>query len=223
MLVSSCALEPPAATVAPSTWTATSAQIRQQLADVTIVNGRPDVPGYDRSCGSGEGCVFGRAWTDNNDGPSGHDSCGERDFVLRNQLRDVQYKPGSTCIVVAGFLDPDPYTGTTIEFTKADASKVQIDHLYPTALAWDMGAWAWSESERIAFANDTEVELLAVDGRANQSKQDSSIGEWLPTNRGYHCQYVSSFLTVAIRYGLPITESDRQTAESVADRCRLTA
>jgi len=55
-------------------------------------------------------------------------------------LTAVQYRGRSRCVVIAGTLLADPYTGRWIEFRKATAARVQIDHLYPLARAWDMGA-----------------------------------------------------------------------------------
>lgn len=58
-----------------------------------------------------------------------------RNDVLKIQLVDVAFKPGTRdCKVIAGTLH-DPYTGTTIEFEKANASAVQIDHVLSAALS----------------------------------------------------------------------------------------
>lgn len=205
--------------VTSTAWTATGAEITAQLEKVSVVDDYAYAQGYDRSCGAGDACTFGPSWTDDNDGPTGHDGCDERNQILRTQLADVQFKSGSRCVVVAGTLNPDPYTGDVIAFTKADASKVQIDHIFPLSRAFQAAAAHWSKDQRIAFANDTTVELIAVDGGANQRKSDSGL-DWLPDNRGYRCQYVSSYLQVAIQYKLPITASDQQVAIGIAkDEC----
>ncbi|MQA06533.1 MAG: DUF1524 domain-containing protein [Streptosporangiales bacterium] len=73
---------------------------------------------------------------------------------------------------------------------------VQIDHVYPLAQAWDMGAHRWPLPRRVQFANDLD-NLRAVDGSANMSKSDSGPGEWMPDNRDYHCRYAADYLTVA--------------------------
>ena len=52
-------------------------------------------------------------------------------------------------------------------------------------------------------APDEDVtELMAVSGSANQ-KSDSGLDEWLPTYQP--CVYVQRYLTVAVKYQLPIT------------------
>lgn len=174
----------------------------------------PDVDGYDRSCKKGSGCVFGPAWTDDSSAPGSHNGCDTRNDVLATQLIDVEFKPGTRdCKVTAGILH-DPYTGSTID----DLGKIQIDHVYPLARAWNAGAWAWSIDQRTAFANDLDVNLLAVDGRTNQQKSDKGIDTWLPPNTPYQCRYVTSYLTVAAKYDLDITSADAQTASSVCSR-----
>ena len=56
---------------------------------------------------------------------------------------------------------------------------VQIDHVVPLGLAWQLGAPQWTLGKRVAFANDPE-ELLAVNGAVNQAKGDSGPDSWLP-------------------------------------------
>jgi hypothetical protein len=120
----------------------------------------------------------------------------------------VTYRPGSRCVVTAGVLH-DPYTGHTIHFAKAHAAAVQIDHLVPLALAWDLGANTWPRSEREAFANDEHLVLLAVSGAANDAKGDSGPGEWMPPNRSYRCTYAERFIAVLAHYHLAVTAADK--------------
>lgn len=208
----------PAPSVSSTAWTATGAAIRDRLQRVSVIDALPRVSGYDRDCGPGHACTFGPSWTDDNDGPSGHDGCDERNQILRTQLRNVEFRSGSKCVVVAGVLDPEPYAGKAITFAKSDASKVQIDHRLALARAFALGAHAWSQEERIAFSNDTAAELIAVDGSANMSKGDDGL-EWLPTNVAYRCQYVSDYLAVSVKYKLPITAGDKAAADKVARSC----
>ena len=59
----------------------------------------------------------------------------KRNNVLAQQLTAIETKPGTrNCVVIAGTLQ-DSYTGTTIEFEKANASAVQIDHVLSAALS----------------------------------------------------------------------------------------
>jgi hypothetical protein len=163
---------------------------------------------------------FGQSWTDNHNGSGGHNGCDTRNDVLAAQLTATHHRTAKSCVVVEGTLTTEPYTGRRVEFRKATASKVQIDHIYPLARAWDMGAARWPAQRRVDFANDQAANLLAVDGPANASKSDQGPGEWMPLNRAYRCVYVLRYLQVAHKYTLPITAADRDTAKTIAPTCR---
>lgn len=154
----------------PATSTArgidSASQARADLQRLTVVDRRPYLPGYQRSCSSGDACSFGPAWTDDQDAVDGHNSCSTRDDVLAAQLSHVELLGGSRCVVVAGVLH-DPYTGATITFSKSRAYLVPLDHVVALALAWDLGAARWSQAQREAYANDPTLVLLAVDGHSN--------------------------------------------------------
>ena len=122
-------------------------------------------------------------------------------------------------MVMAGTLH-DPYTGTAIPFRKADASAVQVDHLYPLARAFDMGAVDWTQDRRTAFANDTGLELLAVGGWANQAKGDSGPAEWLPHNPSETCDYVQRYIRVAAAYRLAITAAEHDVMARILTACQ---
>lgn len=180
---------------------ASSAEIARLLDTIPVAEiGRVD--GYDRSCKKGHGCVYGPAWND----PQDHSGCDTRSRILRAQLRDVEFKPGTrNCKVIAGWTI-DPYTGNRITL-----KQIAIDHVVPLSFSWNAGAWQWPLEQRVAFANDPE-NLLAVSASSNSSKQDSSLSEWLPDTQ--KCAYVARFLRVTAKYHLPISPADRATAVS---------
>lgn len=178
-----------------------------------MVEHRTRPGGYDRGCLATQACVFGPAWSD------GRHDCDARNRVLGAQLTAVRFRPGSRdCIVLTGTLS-DPYTGRRIPFDRARARAVQIDHVYPLAAAWDLGAANWSLPQRIRFANDVEVNLLAVDGGSNEDKGDRTPADWLPPAPAYHCFYAGKYLTAATRYDLPLTTADHTALAAVARHC----
>ncbi len=192
-----------------------ASRLRTLLAAARVVERQPDVPGYDRDCGPGDDCVFGTAWSDDTDAPDGHNGCDTRNDVLGASLRDVRFKAGSNdCDVVAGRLT-DPYTGVEMDYA-TEGSQIHVDHLVPLAAAWDLGAASWSPRRRATFANDTAVELLAVNGTANLQKGDSTPASWLPPSKGYRCAYVTAYLQAALAYDLAITAADVGVIEVVA-------
>jgi len=190
----------------------TAKAISAELRQVRVVGTRPDVPGYQRD-------QFGQTWTDDHTGRGGRNGCDTRNDVLAAQLTAVQYRARSKCVVIAGTLAADPYTGQRIEFRKATATQVQNDHVYPLARAWDMGASRWTPERRVDFGNDQAANLIAVAGSANASKSDEGPGEWLPLNRTYRCTYVLRYLQVAHKYALPITAADRGAAQTITRTC----
>ncbi|MEO6956316.1 MAG: HNH endonuclease family protein [Antricoccus sp.] len=131
--------------------------------------GRGPKTGYDRSCGPGHGCVFGPAWTDDTEDLLGHNGCDTRNDILRRDGTDIATRPGSTCLVISALI-ADPYTGTTLMFTKSAASRVQINHVIPLSYAYQLGAAFWTAQQRVMFANDP-LNLLAVDGSTNAQKR----------------------------------------------------
>ncbi|NMM86106.1 deoxyribonuclease [Rhodococcus sp. SRB_17] len=193
--------------------------LEQLLNQVAVVDTRPHPGGYQRGCGSGEACVFGQSWSDDQDAPGGHDGCDTRNNVLAQDLSSVIYKPDThNCVVLSGTMT-DPYSGEATSFDRQQARSVQIDHVYPLAAAWDFGAHSWPLPLRKRFANDTQLNLLAVNGPDNQAKGDSTPSEWLPPNPAYHCFYAGKYLTVAVSYGLPISRADHQTLTDLAANC----
>ncbi len=172
------------------------------LTKVTVVKDIPLVPGYDRECGQGHGCVFGPRWSD----PQDHSGCDTRNRILIAQLSDVQFKPKTRNCKVASGWRVDPYTGERIEL-----AQIQIDHVVSLHRAWNAGASKWDLPRRRAFANDIR-NLEAVKDKANRDKSDSSLSQWMPPNVGEHCHYALQYLNVSAIYTLPITEADRDAA-----------
>ncbi|MFD5178743.1 HNH endonuclease family protein [Nocardia sp. NPDC058379] len=216
LAVAGCGVLTPDEPVTPAPGSPTRAEVTALLDQVRVIAARPRPGGYERGCKAGQACVFGAAWSDDTEAPGGHDGCDTRNNVLAAQLREVVLR--GRCVVVEGVLS-DPYTGTDITFRKSDGGRVQIDHVYPLAAAWDMGAAAWPPARRLRFANDLSVNLLATGAATNQSKGDDTPADWLPPARANHCFYAAKYLTVAVDYDLPITAADNAALHDIARGC----
>lgn len=192
---------------------------------------------------------FGEAWEDV-DG----DGCDTRNEILARDLQEADYSrkkglqgreegkgqgagvcPDAT--VWSGVLH-DPYTGTTIEFTrgKDTSADVQIDHVVPLNYLYAHGAWAWDARTRLLAANDP-LNLLAVDGQANQAKGacgpatcpvgstesgtwDTAAGQgWWPPDDAFRCTYAARFVSVLAAYSLGVPDPDRDALASVLKDC----
>ena len=183
------------------------------LLATLAVKGRAPTTGYDRD-------EFGPAWSDNTDDLFGHNGCDTRNDILRRDLRAITVKPGTHgCTVLTGTLH-DPYTGSTISFRRGQrtSARVQIDHVVALADAWQTGAQYWDETKRQALANDP-LELLAVDGPANQSKGAGDAASWLPPAKAFRCAYVARQVAVKARYGLWVTAAEHDAIARVLSTC----
>jgi hypothetical protein len=184
------------------------------LAGITLTSARIRRYDYRR-------VAFGDAWTDDNDAPGGHNGCDTRDDILDRDLVDKTYVAIKRCpdAVATGTLH-DPYTNATIAFQRGAGvgASVQIDHLVPLALAWDMGAYDWPPGERVRFANDP-ANLLAVSGQANEDKGDSQPALWMPPNTAFWCQYAVQYIAVLRGYALPVDQPSADVLRQAAGTC----
>jgi hypothetical protein len=204
LLVGALAVPAPWAAASPSrpAWLTLAGR---QLSRLAVKAGAP-MHGYSRA-------QFGTPWADVD-----RNRCDTRDDLLRRDLRQVQLRAGSTCIVATGVLH-DPYTGRTIHFVRGRTSAaVQIDHVVALADAWRTGAAAWTQAQRLAYANNPLV-LLAVDGPANEAKGDGDASQWLPPQRAFDCRYVAKQVAIKTRFSLWLTPTEHDRMASVLADC----
>ena len=95
---------------------------------------------------------------------------------------------------------------------------VQIDHVVALSDAWQKGAQQLSAEQRVALANDP-LELLAVEGQANQNKSDGDAATWLPPNKQYRCAYVARQVAIKKKYSLWMTRSEYDAIAGVLSSC----
>jgi hypothetical protein len=95
---------------------------------------------------------------------------------------------------------------------------VQIDHVVALSNAWQTGAGLLTPEIRQQLANDP-LELLAVDGAANQQKSDGDAATWLPSNKAFRCQYVARQVAVKAKYQLWVTSAEKDAITRVLATC----
>ena len=133
------------------------------------------------------------------------DGCDSREQVLkRDAIGLPQVDPFRCFVIEADWVSP--YDGVKT----SDRTAVEIDHVVALKEAWDSGAFAWSEAQRIAYANDTSDSrtLLAVSETSNQSKGEKDPSNWLPALRAYQCTYIANWISVKARWGLSMDQSE---------------
>ncbi|MDR1300224.1 MAG: HNH endonuclease family protein [Candidatus Nomurabacteria bacterium] len=144
--------------------------------------------------------------------------CNTREKILGRDLDEIIYD-GNGCTVLSGILH-DPYTGKTINFTRGSStsSAVQIDHVVALSNAWATGAQDLDSATRNRFAND-DLNLLAVDGPANMQKSDNDASAWLPSNKGFRCEYVARQIAVKVKYALWLRLAEFEAMNNVLSSC----
>lgn len=148
--------------------------------------------------------------------------CGKattRDTILERDLQDA--KKDSQCRVTSGTLT-DPYSGKRVEFTYGtDTSRrVLVDHVVSLEEAWDSGASSWSDKKRREFAND-ESNLLAASAASVEAHERSSAdGLWLPDGPAARCDFALRRIGVKDKYGLAVSQDEREALESTVAQCR---
>ena len=172
--------------------------------DALAVKGRAPKTGYTRS-------QFGDGWEESG-------GCDTRNRILARDLTEVLYEVNS-CIVLSGNLK-DPYTNKTIMFTRGSgtSSAIQIDHVVALSDAWQKGAQLLTPVLREQLANDG-LNLLAVDGPANQQKSDGDAATWLPPNKLSRCTYVARQISVKLKYSLWVTGAEKNAIKDVLKDC----
>lgn len=191
--------QPVSAPVSQSAPQGSAADALNELA----VKGRAPKTGYARA-------QFGDGWASVR-------GCDTRNIILRRDMTDAAQN--DKCQVVSGTLD-DPYTGKIIEFTRGAGTSddVQIDHVVALSDAWQTGAQQLTSDRREQLANDP-LELLAVDGPANQQKSDGDAATWLPSNKPFRCQYVARQVAVKKKYALWVTSAEKAAIMRVLASC----
>lgn len=153
------------------------------------------------------------------DGWAKTDTCTIRDKILSRDMTDVRYRSPVDCTVMSGVLD-DPYTGKVIHFVRGPdtSGAVQIDHVVAVSDTWQTGAQQLSSAQREQLYNDP-LELIAVDGPANEQKGDGDASTWLPSNTNYECRYVARQIAVKLKYHLWVTSPEHNAMEKVLQTC----
>ena len=249
-LVLVCAVPARAATPGPA-WDDRASMTMSARQALDALDSLPADSPAARSWGAGGGREgwFGQAWEDV-DG----DGCDTRNEILGRDLKQADYsrRPGlqgredgagqgatgcPDATVWSGVLD-DPYTGRRIDFQRGPSTStaVQIDHVIPLSYLYAHGAWEWNARTRLLAANDP-LNLLAVDGRANESKgacgpatcptgstesgswrPDGGKGWWPPSDK-FRCDYAARFVSVAAAYRLGLPDADRRALRTALTDC----
>lgn len=144
------------------------------------------------------------------------EGCSLRQKIIKREFGESAVL--EECDVVAGEFD-EPYTGEHMIFSeKSQISELQIDHVVALSDAWQKGAQYKDYDIRNKIATDP-LNLLTVDGPANQQKSDGDAATWLPRNKKFRCQYVARQISVKYKYGLWVTKAEKDAMVRVLQNC----
>lgn len=182
-----------------------SAPLARDVLEQLAVKGRAPKTGYSRD-------EFYSDWPKIS-------GCSLRQIIIKREVGDSAVLASDNCTVISGSFT-EPYTGKILEFTeKSQFTKgLQIDHVVALSDAWQKGAQSLAKDERYRLATDP-LNLLAVDSSANQQKSDGDAATWLPSNKSFRCQYVARQVSVKYKYGLWVTQAERDAIAKILTAC----
>ena len=145
------------------------------------------------------------------------DGCSLRQRIIKREFGDTAVLDG--CNVIAGEFE-EPYTGEYKRFNSKEeiAKRVQIDHVVALSDAWQKGAQYLEKEVRYQIATDP-LNLLAVDGPANEQKSDGDAATWLPSNKKFRCQYVARQISVKYKYKMWVSDAEKEAMQNVLAKC----
>lgn len=145
--------------------------------------------------------------------------CNLRQRILKRDFGESAVLTKDNCTVISGKF-VEPYTGVEVEFKeKSEISKgIQIDHIVALSDAWQKGAQYKTKDVRFQIATDP-LNLVAADASANMQKSDGDAATWLPKNKSFRCQYVARQISVKYKYGLWVSEAEKDAMSQVLSKC----
>lgn len=179
--------------------------LASEVLEKLEVKGRAPKTGYSRD-------QFYDTWPSEN-------GCNLRQRILKRDFGETAVLDKDNCTVISGKLY-EPYTGEWMDFKeKKEISKsIQIDHIVALSDAWQKGAQYKSKDVRFQIATDP-LNLVAADASANMQKSDGDAATWLPKNKSFRCQYVARQISVKYKYGLWVSNAEKDAMKRVLSSC----
>jgi hypothetical protein len=190
---------PTITTIAPTTGPATPAA----LVPLTVAP-VSHAASYDRE-------AFG-GWID-----ADHDCQNTRaEVLIAESHAAVTYTRAAGCVVATGAWT-DPWSGTSTSI----AHDFDVDHSVPLANAWRSGAWAWTRTQRVAYANDLDDadHLIAIVAAENRAKGDDGPESWRPPRQSAWCRYALVWDHIKAKWRLSATPEEWRALVEMAATC----
>lgn len=124
-------------------------------------------------------------------------------IVMLDRNRNETEARNQACAILSGEWIC-PYSSTVI----TDPSEITISHVFSLPIANASGGSVLGITIKEQFANNTN-NLLAVSTHEHERRNEGSPGDWMPSNRDYHCSYAKIYITTAHQWNLSITQEDK--------------
>jgi hypothetical protein len=164
--------------------------------------------------------------------PATRNTCDTRNRVLIAEALNTSQNPAqpllvtSPCTVTAGTWYT-PYEATPTQQVCTPTATtclgtfpgLPIDHLVPTKMAWQSGAWNWANASPAGYgAQGTQMlkdfgndlggpQLLVVSTSSNSSKNARGPQDWMPNNTGMYCAYAKMWIAVKWEWNLQVNDT----------------
>lgn len=143
------------------------------------------------------------------------DGCRTRQEVLIQESR-VPVTRSGVCTITSG-----EWYSSYDGMTYSDPAALEMDHLVALKETWISGAYAWTDAQRTAYANDIDstATLNMVTAAVNTAKSDRDPAGWLPPLESARCAYIADWLVVKTRWNLSIDSAERSAIQTVLGTC----
>lgn len=136
------------------------------------------------------------------------------ELLIETSETEVTFRSKHKCYVHRGL-----WYGVYSDADYLKSSQIEIDHVVPLREAHYSGGYAWSQRQRVAFANDT-ANLLPVAKRANRDKGAKAPDRWRPANEEFWCEYAEIWSGVKKKYGLGFRPEEIEALNEMKDTCQ---
>lgn len=137
-------------------------------------------------------------------------------LVLKDKDGKATTDINSACEITGGKW-VDVYSGKEITNPK----DLDIDHMIPLNYAAQHGGQAWDKTKKEQYANNLDgTHLIAVSASENRSKSDKGPSKWKPSNTAYYCEYGKSWVSVASKWQLSVTQADADSLKEMLATCK---
>jgi hypothetical protein len=136
--------------------------------------------------------------------------------LIRDSVQPVEVRDHNSCVIDTGAWY-DEYSGQWVY----RASELQIDHVVPVKVSYDLGGFNWSQQKRCMYFNylGTREHLIPIGLTENARKGARSPDLYMPANKQFWCSYLKSWLKIKLVWGLPLLPNEAMSIqETIRER-----